>query len=1146
MSLHKVISTWLVFGVFFSISEATIAQEPTAGTPDELKCEYGVNPMGVDVPQPRLSWVLHRNTGSTGEGYRILVATTPETLSAGKGDLWDSGWVISGDTSVAYAGKGLSSHQMCWWKVSDGVGWSEASSWTMGVLTPADWSGAKWIGAPDGQNIVDTKGPKAKYETVLLRDEFTVSSGVKRAVLDVCGEGSFVCTMNGASVTDDFLSPGWTQYNKTCLYCTYDVTKLIRAGSNALGLFLGNSMYLSHRGRYTKEPWSFGPLQAIAVLHLEMADGSVKEVVTDSTWKAHSGPITFSSIYGGEDYDAQLEVKGWDQPGCDVSGWDSVGLLNGPGGVLRGFCYSAPPLHTFEVFPPMIKASTAPTRKLYDFGQNAAIVIRLKSHGPAGSAVLMIPAELANGNGTANRGSAGGGEAWWKYTLSGTGQSEVYFPKFFYQGARFVQVDLQPNAAGQLPTVDSLEALAVHANCESLGNFSCSNELFNKIYTLVRWAQQNNMVSVMTDCPTRERLGWLEEDHLNGPALRYNFDLAQLFTKQENDMGDSQRSDGLVPSTCPDYPHWGGPFADSPEWGSSCILVPWQSYQFLGDTQILSRNYETMVRYVAFMKDKAAKDTQGGLLDYGLSDWYDIGPKGPGQSQLTPRKLSASAFYWWDTALLSKIAKLLHKDDDAKSYQELADQTRESLNKVEFNPQTNQYGMGSQAGNSMALVMGFADSAKRDAILANVVADVERNGLTAGDVGYRYLIRALADGGRSDLLFAINNQTDRPGYGMQLKRGATSLTEAWDGGSSQDHFMLGQINEWFFHDIAGIQPDDNGPGFKRLIIKPTVVGDLTSAKAQYKSIRGWVKSQWTVQNGKFTLEVIVPFGSTATIYVPTNHPTSAVVMSGKAQALESETDYAIFSAGGGNYVFTSDALASPPIGLTAQALDGKVKLNWSGSALNYSVQRSNDGIHFSTVGTNVTATDFEDASGTGEWVYRVCATDQQIGAEVHVTIRPPGMLSNSSFEKPAVVTYTYGVPNADGWVFDDRTGITPTKGDMWEGNEGSAPDGNQVAFVQMKGMMYQDLEGLEAGRTYVVKFMAAQRARYQGAGETWQLKIDDQLIGDFGPIKGVTKFAEFTGTFVAKSSKARLTFLGTDTNGGDNTVFIDDVRVEAK
>ena len=666
--------------------------------PAKLLCDYRVNPLGIDSANPRLGWILMpadpSARGLTQTAYQILVATSPELLAQNHGDLWDSSKVVSDQMNqLPYGGKALASNQGCWWKVrvwdEDGnvSPWSPPAQWTMGVLNETDWNSAKWIAAPDANEPNDHKGPKAKYETVLLRREFTVKPGLKRAIVHVCGLGQYEMSLNGSKVGQDLLSPGWTLYTKTCLYDSYDITSALKQGHNAVGLFLGNGFYNIHGQRYTKIQVSFGPLQAIALIQLDYENGATENVITDDQWKTSSGPITFSSIYGGEDYDARLFHEGWDKPGFDDSTWEQPTVTNGPGGTLKGLSCAAPPIRSFNVLTPVGSTQLSSHVKVYDLGQNAAILLRLKTKGPSGAVIKIIPSELINKNGDITD-TMCDGNSYWTYTLSGE-DDESYVSKFFYRGARYLKVELQAAPGGDFPEVESIEGDAIHADAPAVGQFSCSNDMFNKVFTITRWAQMNNMMSTLTDCPTREKLGWLEEDHLNGPAFRYNFDLATLLNKNVHDMADSQRDNGLVPSTCPDFPRWGEDmYTNPPEWGSACIVVPWQQYQFDGDLQLLSERYDVMKGYVKYLSARSNDN----IVNFGLGDWYDNGSFGP--ATLTPVSLTATAFYYYDVKTLSQVAALLGKADDATLYQDKAAQILASFTKKFFHADTNNYATG--------------------------------------------------------------------------------------------------------------------------------------------------------------------------------------------------------------------------------------------------------------------------------------------------------------------------------------------------------------------------------------------------------------------------------------------------------------------
>jgi hypothetical protein len=878
----------------------------------DLRCDYAVNPLGVDSANPRLFWELESNTsGQRQTAYQILVASSEKNLAHDDGDLWDSGKVDSDETiQIPYAGAALKSSQQVFWKVrtwnQDGKvsAWSKPATWTMGVLDDADWQ-AKWIGAAD-----------TNIPSLLLRHEFVVKPGLKRALVNVCGLGQYEMTLNGEKMGGDFLSPGWSKYDKTCLYDTHDITADLKQGKNAVGIELGNGMYnVQGIGRYTKFRGSFGPQKAIAQIRLEYADGSVEFTGTDDSWRVAAGPVTFSSIYGGEDFDARLVQPGWDKINFTDSKWSPAQVVNGPGGELRGLSCAAPPIRQFEIHRPVATRALTNGDIVFDLGQNASHVPKISVTGSAGSRVVLIPAELTNRDGAVSQGSmnASRNSVRCEFTKGADGE-ENWSPEFFYVGCRYIQIHFLPaKPNGALPEIKALAGVVVNSASEPVGEFECSNTLFNRIRSLVRWAQRSNMMSLMTDCPHRERLGWLEEDHLNGPALRYEFDLAQLFSKTMNDIADSQLANGLVPTTAPEYTPFGGDgktnsrrnnFGDSPEWSSSFILVPWQQYEFDGDLDLFRAHYDAMKNYLTYFGSRA----DNYIVNYGLGDWYDIGPKPPGVSQLTPIALTGTAFYFQDVEIMSRAAALLGKMDDAKMYSELAEKIRAAFNEKFYDPAKHIYATGSQTANSIPLVMGICEPANRAAVVDAIVADVRSRGnaLTAGDVGYRYLLRALAGGGRSDVIFDINNQSDKPGYGLQLKRGATSLTEAWDAapGSSQNHFMLGQIQEWFYHDLAGIQNAPDSAGFKKIVINPQPVGDVTWVKASFDSIRGKIVSDWNRANGKFTLKVSIPANTTATVFVPAQFA-DAVAKTEGATFLRMENDRAIFAIESGNYTFVS-------------------------------------------------------------------------------------------------------------------------------------------------------------------------------------------------------------------------------------------------
>ncbi len=793
--------------------------------------------------------------------------------------------------------------------LSDGKNVAEGA-----VVTASDslergpWSAAA---VTDGLGVPGAN-PRAN-DTLLLRRDIEVRAGLRRALVHVSGLGHYEMTVNGTRVGEGLMTPGWTDYDRIALYDTHDVTSRLRPGPNAVGLLLGSTMYNVQPGRYLKFVSRFRPLMSIGQIRLEYEDGTVETVGTDDTWRVTSGPIVFSNVYGGEDYDARRASEGWDQPGFDDSAWTAAAVRSGALPSLRGASHASPPFRTYETFAPVEVRELGPGVSVYDFGQNASMMPRLRAQGSAGARIKMIPAELAKADGAVDRGSSGGGDAWWSYTLAGREGGEEYFPRFFYHGSRYLQVEREAPAGTALPEVESLESVVVHSDSPAAGEFACSSDLFNRIRTLVRWAQRSNLAHVITDCPHREKLGWLEQYHLNGPSLRYETDLTRLYAKGFSDMADAQQPNGLVPDIAPEYIVFTGGFRDSPEWGSAAILAAWQHYVWTGDDTPMRRNYDVMKRYVAYLASTAEDD----IVSHGLGDWYDIGPGPPGYAQLTPIPLTATAIYYEDVAALGRMAERLGRDDDAARYARDASRIGAAFNREFFDEEAGVYATGSQTAQAMPLVLDLVPDGQRGRVLEALVRDVRAhgNGTTAGDVGYRYVLRALADGGRSDVIFDMNHQSERPGYGYQLARGATSLTEAWDANprSSQNHFMLGQIIEWFYGDLAGLAPDEDHPGFARVTIRPRPVSGITWARAAHQSPRGRIAVEWRREGAAFALDVELPPNTSAVVWMPAADP-GAVTEGGQAldqadgvRVLRQEGDRTLLEVASGRYRFSSPA-----------------------------------------------------------------------------------------------------------------------------------------------------------------------------------------------------------------------------------------------
>jgi len=1146
--------------LFFSIRAAMATMLVT-----DLRCEYRTNPLGIDDPQPRLSWKLESDLrGDAQEAYQILAASTPALLASNTGDLWDSGQLFTNaQNQIRYGGVILTNHQQVFWKVrawdasANISAWSTNANWTMGVLNPAGWQG-QWISFGS-----------ADVGSTLLRHNFSISTGLKRALINISGLGEYELSLNGTKVGSNFMSPGWTKYDKTVLYDTFDITSLLITGTNAVGIMLGNGMYnVPSSSRYDKFTGSFGPRKAIAQIRLEYNDGSATVIGTDANWKATNGPIIFNTIYGGEDYDARKEIPGWNVAGTDDSNWPAVTVTTGPGGILRGICFSSPPVTTQQVFTAVSSWPLATGITVYDFGQNAAEIPSITVHGPAGSTVTLTPSELINGDHTLNQIVS---PTYMTYTLKGSG-SETFTPRFYYFGYRYLQVNLRDSSGGTggtLPTLDSIVSTTVSSSSEDTGTFSCSKALFNDIRRIVLWAQRNNSMSIFTDCPTRERLGWLEQDYLNGPGLRYERNLDALFKMMENNMADSQRPNGMVPDIAPEYTVFGGGFTDSPEWGSAVVQIPWQQYEFANDTGLIGQYYMPMKQYADYLTSQA----NGGIVNYGLGDWFDLGPNTLGQAQLTPVALTGTATYYLDVVALSRMAALLGNTNDASNYGMLATNIALAFNS-QFYDARGFYSTDSDTADSMPLAVGLVNSTNVTKVANRLVQNIRNRGntWTSGDIGFRYLLRALADNGRSDVVFDMLNRSNAPGYGFILSQGATSLTEGWDGSSSQDHFMLGQAVEWFYHDLAGIQPDTAGAGFRKIIIKPSVVGDVTQAGASYNSILGVVSNQWIYTNNQMTMNVSVPVGATATIYLPTFGTSASnlvvqesgltifqngvaieangVVFAGTEDS--AQQTYLLWDVASGNYTFTWGVFP-PPAGLVASAGNGRVFLTWNAvaGASSYKLKRaSNTGGPYSAIASGIPDTNYTDTAVANEvpyyYVVTTVGTNGESANSSEATATPAWIL-NLGFETPNVGTYQYN-PLGASWTFtgsgDSGAGITANNSGFTSFNS-PAPQGVQAGFVQSQGSLSQTLLGFIPGATYQITFAAAERAGpYQNGREAWNVQIDGNAIASFNPPADATNYVDYSTNFIASEPSHTLGFVGMDMGAGGNTVFIDNVRIQ--
>ena len=750
------------------------------------------------------------------------------------------------------------------------------------VLAQDYFGGAKWIGAitykdakiPEGRlcsgNVIkETKAAWDKADplsrrSIVLRRSFKPYKTVKHAELRICGLGFYEATINGQKVGDSEFAPSWSDYDKTVFFNVHDVTQQIRQGDNELRVLLGNGFYNEQGGRYTKLKVSFGPPTLLYFLYLTYDDGMRERVYSDEKWQWTESPITFNSIYGGEDYDARLEV-GSLMSDVRADQWKPVVIQEGPEGRLRPqIAHSTKVMERYPAKQTLRKDSIL----VIDMGQNLAGYPEITVRGNAGERLKLTPGETLDKNGLVDQRQTGRPH-YYTYILKGSLQAEIWHPRFSYYGYRYLQIE------GDIDVLKKVESCFVYNSAERIGSFECSNPRINATHQIIDRAIRSNWQAVWTDCPSREKLGWLEQDWLNGEALVYNYDARRMIEQTMQNIVDAQHDDGSMPEIAPEYTQftgtWARPFQESPEWGGAIIALPMLYWQHYGDMDLVDQHYDAMKRYLAYL---VSQDSCF-ILNMGLGDWYDYGPGKAGFSKNTPTALVSTAHYYQWMCYMYVMAKRLGHKQDAEWYNLRADSIRHSFNRTFYDAQKKTYATGSQCSLALPLYLKMVPEGDYQAVLQNLIKDIKAHGnrLTTGDIGNRYLFSVLIQNDQRELLYTMLNHDDVPGYGYQIKKGHTTLTEQWnpDLGASMNHFMMAHIENFLIPDLLGIRRTG-----ELIEIHPHPVGDLTWCKGATMSAYGEVKVSWQITNGTFALDIDIPLGGFADVYLPYSGQTESI------------------------------------------------------------------------------------------------------------------------------------------------------------------------------------------------------------------------------------------------------------------------------
>ncbi len=726
------------------------------------------------------------------------------------------------------------------------------------------FGGAQWIGAitrqqahiPEGRYyqgavLKESKSLWAKADTlsrrsIILRRSFKPWKTIKKAELRICGLGFYELTINNKKVGDAEFAPLWSDYDKSIFYNLYDVTSYLQLGDNEIRVLLGNGFYNEQGGRYHKLRISFGPPTLKFFLYVIYEDGMRERLLSDENWEWAPSPIVFNSIYGGEDYDARIEP----------TDWKPVVIQEAPKGLLRK--QIAKPVKIMEQFP-VKKTLRKDSLMVLDMGQNLAGYPEITVSGKPGQYLKITPAETLTPEGLCNQKQTGRPH-YYTYILKGEGK-ETWHPRFSYYSYRYLQIE------GDIKVLKDIKSCFIYNSALRIGEFECSNPLINDTHKLIDRAIRSNWQAVWTDCPAREKLGWLEQDWLNGEALVYNYDAQSMIEQTMQNIVDAQHEDGSMPEIAPEYTQftgsWAKPFQESPEWGGAIIALPMLYWQHYGDLSLAREYYEPMKRYINYL----ASQDSAYILKMGLGDWYDYGPGRAGFSQNTPMPLVATAHYYQWMCYMYVLAKQLGKRDEAYAFNQRAENIRQAFNREFYDAKRKTYGTGSQCSLALPLYLKLVPEKDYQAVLQNLIKDIHQHGdrLTTGDVGNRYLFYTLSKNGHRELLYKMLNHYDVPGYGYQIKKGQTTLTEQWnpDHGASMNHFMMAHIENLLIPDLLGIQRNGD-----LIEIAPHPVGDLTWCKGSTMSAQGKVSVSWKIKKDKFIMDIDIPEGGFADVYMP--------------------------------------------------------------------------------------------------------------------------------------------------------------------------------------------------------------------------------------------------------------------------------------
>lgn len=918
-----------------------------------LRCEYLTNPLAIETPSPRLSWLVEESDpsirGQKQSAYRLVVASRPELLEEGKADLWDSQKVQSDQTlHVEYAGKAIRSGLRCWWKVQvwdkndHASKWSEPSHWQIGLISPEDWK-SDWIAFRDETPVhADRKKlnlPAARY----YRKDFVSSKPIRQATVYASALGNYRLYLDGNEVSDGYFLPGWSDFKKRAYYQAFDVTNAIKQGSHRIGAVVTEGWYAGYvgygllvgYGPHRSGKNFYGKTPALrAQMHIIYEDGTEEIIGTDTTWQVSSdGPIREADIIMGETYDATQEDRNWCQAtsaaktnsdlandnsrvGKRTWNWQSAILARDNGSkkapffdtqgertIELGFesplkmqSYPSPPVRIVGKIPAKSIVESKAGGTIFDLGQNFAGVVKLRVKEKAGTRLQIQYGEMLHPDGRLMTENLRRARATDFYVCRGDDQGEEWTPEFTYHGFQYVEV----SGLTSKPTLDTVTGLVLTNDIAYVSSFACSDPLLTQFWKNGRWTQQANFVDIPTDCPQRdERLGWMGDAQAFVRTASYNADIAAFFTKWLSDLEEAQRESGAYPDYAP-YPmaHGGGKSTHGTAWTDAGVICPWTIWKVYDDRRLIEKLWPSMTK---FMEWRLASDPnlKGVNIGNPWGDWLNV-------NEETTIEYIDLCYHAYDCRLMAEMATALGKPDESAKYEARLQKLRQHFQR-DYIDQDGKLKIQTQSAGVLAISSFVIAEQNTIAQISSALAErIEKNGnrMATGFLGTKSILPALSSAGKHDLACRLFQSREFPSWGYEVSNGATSVWERWDSYTREhgfdgitgknnaamnsfSHYAFGAVMEWAYRDLVGI--DTQGPGFKKILIKPGIPSDSMSnidqtvdpihwAQADFMHHRGMIRCKWsrvpnvdikTGASAKIKLDLTLPPNTTARVWLPT-------------------------------------------------------------------------------------------------------------------------------------------------------------------------------------------------------------------------------------------------------------------------------------